>query len=49
MLRMYAVDECKVQADAWKPISDDNLPSLVEWTQKDKVTLTIYQHDFMGF
>jgi len=28
MLRMYSVNECQPQADAWKPISDDNLPEL---------------------
>lgn len=36
LLRMYAVDECKEQADAWKPISDDNLPNLVDWIERDR-------------
>ena len=35
MLRMYSVD-CPTSDNAWKPISEDTLPSLKELTQEKK-------------
>lgn len=39
LLRMYAVSECTTSNEGWQPITDDNLPNLSEWIQRQKPLL----------